>query len=208
MSPSAKVFCDRYAPKYAAKPIVDELSYNAKLERVRSLLKPSDRILEVGCGTGGTTLQLAPSCPHITASDISGRMIAYARTKKQGTDIKNIRFVHANATRALEGAPFDKIMAFSLLHLVPDISAVLRSAHNQLKPGGLFVSKTVCLGERNLGIRTMIHVMKALRIAPDVKLLSQSSLKDRIHQAGFKIIEYNYFGNQCMDPFIVAQRHG
>jgi len=208
MSSSAEAFWDRYAPKYAAKPIADQPSYNAKLEHVRPLMTTSDRLLEIGCGTGGTALQLAPFCSHFTASDISAQMISYGHSKKQDTDIKNLRFVHANATCRIEDAPFDKIVAFNLLHLVPDVSAVLRSAYGQLKPGGLFFSKTVCLGEANFGIRTMILMLKALRITPDVQLLSQSGLRDHIQRAGFEIIQTKHFGDQSTVPFIVARRNG
>jgi SAM-dependent methyltransferase len=144
----------------------------------------------------------------MTASDISSQMIKCARGQKQNTDIKNVRFVHANATRAFSDAPFDKIFAFSLLHLVPDIRATLGAVHNQMKPGGLFISKTVCLGERNLGIRSMVRFLRMLPFTPDVRLISQSALKTQILQSGFEIIETKYFGDQCIDPYIVARRQG
>ena len=208
MSTSAEAFWDRYAPKYVAKPIADPSSYHAKLDHVLSLLQPADTVLEIGCGSGCTALQLAPSCAHITASDISSRMIDFASEQQQKNDVRNVRFVHANASRALADAQFDIILAFSLLHLVSDISTVLNTAYRQLKPGGLFISKTVCLRERNLCIRSLVLSMKALRLAPDVNLVSRSMLREHVHQSGFDIIETKYFGDQCVDPFIVARRHG
>ena len=208
MPTSAEAFWDRHAPKYLARPIADLPSYEAKLKHVRSLLLPIDTVLEIGCGSGGTALQLAPACAHITASDISSRMIGYAREQKGKSDIRNVRFVHANATRVLADAPFDKVLAFSLLHLVPDVRAALDAIHNQLKPGGLFISKTVCLRERNLGIQSMVRLLRALPFTPDVNLVSQSALQTKIQQAGFEIIETQFFGDQCVDPYIVLRRHG
>lgn len=207
MSHSSEVFWDRYAPKYAAKPIANPSAYEAKLSHVRTLLAPTDHVLEVGCGTGGTALKLATSCAHITGSDISEKMIGYARSKKGRMVARNVRFVHAVADRSIHGAPFDTVLAFSLLHLLPDLPATLRSIRDQLKPNGLFISKTVCLKERNIGIRVMIRALRALRIAPDVKLLSQIELMNRIEQAGFEIVETRYFGDQSCDPFIVARRN-
>ncbi|MEL6931562.1 MAG: class I SAM-dependent methyltransferase [Pseudomonadota bacterium] len=207
MSHSSEVFWDRYAPKYAAKPIADPSAYEAKLSHVRTLLAPTDHVLEIGCGTGSTALNLAPSCAHITGSDISGKMIGYARSKKGQMDIQNVRFVHANAERSLSDGPFDKVLAFSLLHLLPDAPAALRTIHDQLKPGGLFISKTVCLTERNAVIRLLIRALRALRIAPDVKLLSQVELMNQIERAGFELVETRYFGDQSCDPFIVARRN-
>lgn len=207
MSHSSEVFWDRYAPKYAAKPIANPSAYIAKLSHVRTLLAPTDHVLEVGCGTGGTALKLATSCAHVTGSDISEKMIAYARSKKGQMDTRNVRFVHAVAERSICDAPFDTVMAFSLMHLLSDLQTTLRSIHDQLKPGGLFISKTVCLKERNIGIRVMIRALRALRIAPNVKLLSQVELMNQIERAGFELVETRYFGDQSCDPFIVARRN-
>jgi len=82
MSTPAEVFWDRHAPRYVAKPIADQPSYEAKLNHVRSLLQPTDKVLEIGCGSGKTALQLAPACASVTASDLSSRMIECARSQK------------------------------------------------------------------------------------------------------------------------------
>ena len=55
---TATNFWDKTAKKYARKPIDDLPAYEATLERVRSFLHADDRILEFGCGTGGTALAL------------------------------------------------------------------------------------------------------------------------------------------------------
>ncbi len=208
MSTPAEVFWDRHAPKYVAKPIADQPSYEAKLNHVRSLLLPTDKVLEIGCGSGNTALQLAPACADVTASDLSSRMIECARSRKRNTSTRDVRFVHADANRILADGPFDTILAFSLLHLVPDVLDTLGAIHAQLKSGGLFISKTVCIAERNIGIRSLVRLISAAPFTPDVNLLSQSALQSRIQCTGFEIIETRYFGGQCMDPFIVARRHG
>lgn len=207
MSTRAEIFWDRHAPKYVAKPIADQPSYEAKLNHVRSLLLPADKVLEIGCGSGNTALQLASTCAHVTASDLSSRMIEGARSRLRNTNTRNVRFVHADANRILADGPFDTILAFSLLHLVPDVLGTLGAIHAQLKPGGLFISKTVCIAERNFGIRSMVRFMSAAPFTPDVHILSQSALRYMIQQAGFEVIETRYFGDQCMDPFVVARRH-
>ena len=71
-------FWNRVARKYAALPIADVAGYERSLERTRSYLRPTDKVLEFGCGTGGTALKLAPSVASIVATDISGEMIAIA----------------------------------------------------------------------------------------------------------------------------------
>ena len=54
-------FWDRYARKYAAHAIKDMAGYQRTVERTRHYLKKTDRVIEIGCGTGTTALTLAPS---------------------------------------------------------------------------------------------------------------------------------------------------
>ena len=51
-------FWDKAAAKYAKSPIEDIEAYNYTIGRTRSYLSPTDRVLEVGCGTGSTALLL------------------------------------------------------------------------------------------------------------------------------------------------------
>lgn len=56
----AQAYWDRHAVTYAQKPIADLPAYEEKLHRVRSVLRATDRVLEIGCGTGGTARKLKP----------------------------------------------------------------------------------------------------------------------------------------------------
>ena len=55
----AETFWDGAAENYAKSPIRDVEAYNYTLERTRTYLSPTDKVLEVGCGTGSTALLLA-----------------------------------------------------------------------------------------------------------------------------------------------------
>ncbi len=76
---TAEAFWDRHAPKYANKPIADVSAYKEKLDCVTALLQPTDRVLEIGCGTGATANKIAPVVAHVTATDLSAEMIRIAR---------------------------------------------------------------------------------------------------------------------------------
>lgn len=201
-------FWDRIAPRYAKKPVKDPEAYAQKLETLRSLLKSSDAVLEVGCGTGSTALTLAPDVAHYTATDCSRTMIEIAEDKHPNSWTGNLSFAVADATKRIPGAPFDVVMAFSVLHLVDDLPQTLRAIHNQLRPGGLFLSKTVCLGEGNLAIRLFVRTLRAVGLAPPVLFLSTAELREALMTAGFDVEDCRHFGKGLLNPFFVARRLG
>ncbi len=199
-------FWDNIAEKYAKKPVADPAAYEEKLARIRAALRAEHRVLEVGCGTGSTALRLAPAVTKITATDFSRAMIDIAERKRAAAGIANVRFVRADAEDIQPGAPFDVVMAFSLLHLVQDVPSVLRSVHDQLKPGGLLLTKTVCLGDANAALRLFVRALGLIGVAPPVATLSKAELSRALVHAGFDLLECRFFGKGRLNPFIVAQR--
>ncbi len=198
-------FWNRIAEKYAAKPVEDMPAYEAKLARLRELLSPTDRVLEIGCGTGSTAIALAPVVKQWVGADYSTELLRIASAKPAPD---NVGFVLATADADIEGAPFDAVCAFSLLHLVPDIEATLHAVRRQLKPGGQFISKTVCVGERGMLFRIFARLMQIVLRVPVLHLLTQERLQDMIAAAGFDIVETGYFSKKSMSPFIVARARG
>lgn len=211
--PDGNDFWDRVANRYAARPIKDMAAYEAMLADVASRLAPTDQVLEVGCGTGGTALRLGPEVASWWATDSSAEMVRIARAKDAPA---NVRFVQANAEEApqdwqAEGAealpPFDAICAFNLLHLLPDAPATLAALHRQLRPGGLFLSKTWCFADMNpLMRRGVIPLLRARGWFPPARFLSEAGLTAMIAQAGFAIEAQRNFGNRRQSHYIVARK--
>lgn len=203
---ATQLFWDRIAPKYARKPVDDPGAYEEKLALAASLLKPGDRVLEIGCGTGTTALRLAPNVAHYTATDGSRAMIDIADAKLAADAPANVAFLHADAAEPVAGAPFDAILAFSLLHLVEDVPGVLAALVAQLKPGGLFLSKTVCMKAAAWPIRALIPTLTALRVAPRVTPLSEPELAGYLGRAGLRVERTLHLGKKRMSPIIVARK--
>lgn len=206
LSKPTQGFWDRIAHKYARKPVADQAAYEEKLSRLKALFRPSDRILEIGCGTGSTALRVASDVAHITATDISRTMIEIAQTKLGADGPGNVSFRQADAMDSIENQPFDAICAFSLLHLVQDLPTVLNRVRDQLQPGGLFISKTVCLKNGSVFLRIFVAALTAMGLAPQVAALSTDDVIEVLKRAGFEVTEVRYFGAGRMNPFIVAQR--
>jgi len=203
---TSQAFWDRKATKYAKKPIADLTAYEEKLQRIRSVLRPTDRILEIGCGTGGTARKIATGVAHVTATDLSAEMIRIARSRSDEFAAKKIEILQAEASQEVSGYPFDAICAFSLLHLVDDIPNVLDAVYRQVKPGGHFLSKTVCLKDSSRWIQVMVRILVSLRIAPKVVCISRAELTRHLISAGFEIDQTVYFDKKRMSPFIIARR--
>ena len=200
-------FWDRVARKYATDTIKDMAGYERTVERTRDLLQGTDRVLEIGCGTGTTALKLAPYVAGIEACDVSSEMIAIARERATEQSCRNAAFFveDAKGPQGHDGA-YDAILAFNLLHLIADLGPMLCSVHRRLRPGGLFISKTPCLGEMNPLLRVAVPVARAIGKAPYVSFFSALDLEAAIATSGFTICARERHGSGGKDAriFIVA----
>ena len=200
-------YWDKIADKYERRPVPDEEAYKLKLSETRQFLRPEMEVLEIGCGTGTTAINHAPYVHHITAIDISGRMIEIAREKAKFQKIENISFqVMAAESVAVSTKQFDVVMTHSLLHLVQDRFDLIRSFHNLLKPGGYFVSSTACLKGSTPFLRVVLPLGASLGLLPKVYFLSPEQLLVEIKQGGFNVLkQWQPKPDQAL--FIVAQRN-
>jgi ubiquinone/menaquinone biosynthesis C-methylase UbiE len=200
-------FWDRRAVSYARKPVPDEQAYVRTLDRVRAYLAPNDRALELGCGTGTTALRLAASASDILATDYSAEMVAIATAKAHAQGVTNVRFRRCTLDDpALGSESFDVVMAMNLLHLFDDIPARLRRIRDLVRPGGLFISKTPCVGDQGVLVRILIPVMRAAGLAPYVNFVTERSLATAIAQSGFRVQETGMYPQKSRSFFVVAQK--
>ncbi|MBI5083606.1 MAG: methyltransferase domain-containing protein [Acidobacteria bacterium] len=109
--------------------------FSFERQRGRSIeiaaLKPGERILISGCGTG-LDLHLIPEGVEIDAVDLSPGMLDKARQKKRAA-----RCQVMNAQQLeFQDAAFDAVVLHLIVAIVPDPLACLREAARVLKPGG------------------------------------------------------------------------
>ncbi|MDP3079039.1 bifunctional 2-polyprenyl-6-hydroxyphenol methylase/3-demethylubiquinol 3-O-methyltransferase UbiG [Bradyrhizobium sp.] len=203
-------FWDRTSRKYAKARIADQAGYQRTLDRTRALLRPDDRVLELGCGTGTTALRLAGDVQSYCATDISAEMIAIAEKKclASPAPLPVFRTATAEALTS-ENGQFDAVLAFNYLHLVRDLPDTLRRIHALLAAEGLFISKTPCLGDMNPLIRlVLLPAMRAIGMAPYVSVFRASELSHLISAAGFDIsaTENHATKGNNTRPYIVARK--
>ena len=117
-----------------------------------------ERILDLGCGDGFFTRQLAESGATIVGVDASAQMVAAA--SERGVD------AHCISGEALpfEGE-FDAVFSNAALHWISDQDAMLRGVYRALKPGGRFVAE--CGGQGNIAaIRVALLAVLSARGVP------------------------------------------
>src|SRR6187551_1128783 len=85
-------FWDKLAVKYSRQPISDPNAFERKIAITRSLLRPTDHILDVGCGTGSLSLRLAPFVAQAYGLDFSRAMVDIARDKARTLGVTNASF--------------------------------------------------------------------------------------------------------------------
>lgn len=204
---NANKFWNRMAVGYAAHAISDQASYARKLAETQACFTPDMQVLEIGCGTGSTAIAHAPHVAHIRATDFSPDMLEIAREKAATAGIENIDFeVAAIETLEAPDSAYDVVLGLSILHLLRDRPAALSTIHRVLKPGGRFISSTMCL--RDSFLRFALPALlagRAIGRLPYVSLVRETDLLAEIRAAGFEI-ETNWRPGKSKATFVIARR--
>lgn len=199
-------FWDKLAEKYSRQPVANEEAYQHKLAVTREYFDPEMSVLEFGCGTGTTAISHAPYVKHIRATDFSPNMIDIARGKAQAASVTNVTFECVGVEDiAAADETYDMIMGHSILHLLEDRDAVIAQVRRWLKPGGVFVSSTVCLGDKMGWFRLIAPIGRALGFFPLVRVFKGEDLVPALRASGFHI-DYEWRPEKGLSLFIVAKK--
>ena len=201
----SRKFWDRIAKRYEKKPVGDEAAYQRKLATTREYFRPDMEVLEIGCGTGSTAIAHAPHVAHIRATDISENMIEIAKRKAAEAGVRNVSFeVVAIEDLDASSGSVDAVLALSLLHLLEDREAAIARIKDMLRPGGVFVSNTVCLGDSMKWFRFVGPIGRWLGVFPLLRVFTRDELKHSLTNNGFDI-EHEWRPDKRV-VFIVARK--
>ncbi|NQV46069.1 MAG: class I SAM-dependent methyltransferase [Rhodospirillales bacterium] len=204
--PRSSQFWDRHAAGYARRPVEDETAYQEKLAKTQGYLKPDMDVLELGCGTGTTSINHAPFVRHIRAIDISANMLAIARDKAAAAHVTNVTFEQSNIEDLkTTDASYDVVMGHSILHLLEDREAVIAKVYKMLKPGGIFVTSTSCLGGRLPLLKVILPIGRYFGLLPLVNFFTVEEHMEDLTGAGYRI-DYQWQPGKTKAVFIIAAK--
>ena len=111
-----------------------------RVDAIRRMgIKPGDRVLEVGVGTGINAGLYPPDCA-VTGIDLSGSMLEKARDRVARKGVRNIRLLEMDAADLkFADESFDIVYAPYLISVVPDPVAVAREMRRVCRRGGRIV---------------------------------------------------------------------
>jgi ubiquinone/menaquinone biosynthesis C-methylase UbiE len=198
-------FWDKVANRYSLQAIADLPSYEHKLKTTRTYLSPETTALEIGCGTGSTAVTHAPFVKHYRATDISANMIAIANCKIGESFKEKLTFEQCSIDELKVSEPVDMVLALSLLHLVENKDETMAKIYQWLKPGGVFISSTLCIADSKKWLKPIAHLGYLLGLFPLLRVFTTTELKQSLVTQGFAI-EYEWKPDKGMSVFIVARK--
>ena len=102
--------------------------------------KPGERVIDLGCGGGGTTIAIASAVSpggHVTGLDISPDLIAAAEVRATQDGASDIAFLCADAASVtVSAAPFDRLFSRFGSMFFPQVEPAFRNLRRMVKDGG------------------------------------------------------------------------
>ncbi|MDH5354548.1 MAG: class I SAM-dependent methyltransferase [Gammaproteobacteria bacterium] len=201
-------FWNLISSKYAASPIADRSAYETKITRLKTYLTPDMSVLDIGCATGTQCGDIASNVKQVTGIDISSKLLAIAEKRMAERNLTNVELLRTSIfDKTFQPGSLDVVMAFFVLHFFEDIDAVFKRVHELLKPGGIFISETACLGNKNKLMGGLLRSAGRLGLLPKINLLTTQQLEQSLARAGFSIVEKTRFSERSDAEFtLVAQK--
>ena len=162
-----------------------------RVKMLTSHLHQAQSVLELGCGTGYFTRELAVTGAQISAIDISPELLEVA---KQECSSENVRFEIQNAyAMTFPDETFDSVVGSGVLHHL-EIEAALKEIQRVLKPGGsIYFTEPNMMNPQIAVQKNVPAIKKLLGDSPDETAFFRWSLRRRLERTGFHAVRIEPF---------------
>lgn len=185
-----KVFWERWAKRYDSFMEGSHRIYGKAVCRMKHSLNLNMTVLELACGTGLLSVQLAGSVKLLEATDFSAEMIKQAKLKPRSS---HLNFSVQDATNLpYSDESFDAVIISNALHIMPRPEAAVSEIKRVLKSGGLLIAPTFTAADSFLG-RMKIRIMELSGFKVFNKWTPDEYLKF-LRENGFNVISSDIYG--------------
>ncbi len=205
-------FWDKASKNYDKTEDRFEHIHRKTSENTKKYLNATDIVLDYGCGTGTKSCEFANQVKEIHAIDISSKMIEIAKNKGVANKVENVNFLKTTIfDEKYKKESFDVVLAFNMLHTVPNPQDIMVRIHELLKPEGLFISATPCLQEKMSFLVSiqifLFRILSKTGIVPiSIRRFKSSELNDLIENGKFQTIETENIYKGATSYFVAAKK--
>jgi SAM-dependent methyltransferase len=158
-------------------------SYELRLRFLRGEVRPEDRALDVGCGTGEFTAALAGAGAQAVGVEVASGAVERARARHPGLDF---RLVPIDGPLPLEDNSFDLVWASEVIEHVTDTARWLSEVRRVLAPAGRLLVTTPSHGRLRVAVFGMERFSEPL--GEHLHLYTKGSLRALLKEFGFSEI--------------------
>ena len=182
-----------------------KLRWARRVKMLGRHLRPGMTVLELGCGTGYFTRELARSGADVVAIDVSPELLEIAKTNHSAP---NVRYEIQNAyASSYPDAVFDSVVGSSVLHHL-EIQEALREIYRVLKPGGtIYFTEPNMLNPQIAIQKNVPWVKRRLGDSPDETAFFRWPLRRLLEQKGYRevrIVPFDFLHPKT--PFSLVDR--
>jgi len=209
---NSEVFWNKASKNYDKTETRFEYIHKKARENTKKYLKDSYIVMDYGCGTGTASCEFSSQVKEIQGIDISSEMIRIAKEKAVAIKIDNIHFEKADLFEdKFQNESFDVILAFNMLHTVPNPQNVVYRTNDLLKPDGIFISVTPCLGQKmSFLVNLQIHLVRILCkfgvIPIPIRRIKSSDIDILLAKGEFEVIESEEIFKGASSYFVAAKK--
>lgn len=182
-----KVHEDFHAKTKKQLKVIGENNFTYKiiLKILNNYLKPTQDVLDIGCGAGTLSYYLAQKTHSVCGIDISELAIDKCNETKKSLDLKNIEFKVMNFPYEIPKKKYDLIICFEVIEHLQEDELALEQIYSLLNPNGLLILSTPSL---NAPLHRLGYTKEFDKKVGHLRRYTENELVKMFRSAGFSIL--------------------